>query len=89
MKTWLVAGLLSASLSSLAATTPMTIGSQGAETNKTPRTGQSMVTVRESFGSPMQEAPAVGEPPITRWVYKNFTVYFEHDKVIHAVKHKS
>ena len=28
---------------------------------------------------------AVGEPPITRWEYRNMIVYFEYDRVIHAV----
>ena len=29
------------------------------------------------------------QPPITRWDYPSFSVYFEHDKVIHAVaKHQ-
>jgi hypothetical protein len=28
---------------------------------------------------------AVEQPPITRWDYPAFSVYFEHDRVIHAV----
>ena len=31
----------------------------------------------------------VGEPPITRWIYPAFSVYFEHDHVVHAVLNKS
>ncbi|WP_444998503.1 hypothetical protein [Aliikangiella sp. IMCC44359] len=54
-----------------------------------PRTGQSMQQVESKFGEPSQKLPAIGEPPITRWQYANFTVYFEHDKVIHAVEHRS
>jgi hypothetical protein len=27
----------------------------------------------------------VGAPPITRWDYPNFSVFFEGDRVIHAV----
>lgn len=52
---------------------------------QTPERGASMETVRSRFGEPQQARPAVGEPPITRWVYPAFTVYFEHDRVIHAV----
>jgi hypothetical protein len=29
--------------------------------------------------------PAVGEPPISRWEYTGYTVYFEHDLVLHSV----
>jgi len=29
--------------------------------------------------------PTVGKPPITRWDYPSFSVFFEHDRVIHAV----
>jgi hypothetical protein len=30
----------------------------------------------------------VGDPPISRWVYDHFTVYFEYDKVLHSVVNK-
>ncbi len=50
-----------------------------------PRAGMSMDQVRARFGEPQTVVPAVGKPPITRWVYPDFTVYFEYDKVIHAV----
>lgn len=52
-----------------------------------PRRGLSMERVRASYGVPNQEVAAVGTPPITRWVYGGFTVYFEHEFVIHAVQH--
>ncbi len=50
-----------------------------------PSRGLVMDTVRERYGDPERIASAVGEPPITRWVYGDFTVYFEHDRVIHSV----
>lgn len=53
-----------------------------------PNTGLSMETVWERFGKPQSELPAVGTPPITRWVYGDFTVYFEHDRVINTVVHR-
>ena len=53
-----------------------------------PRTGQTMDSVRSRFGTPEQEIPWVGEPPITRWVYPRFTVYFEHEYVINSVIHR-
>lgn len=51
-----------------------------------PRRGASMERVRERFGAPADTRDAVGEPPITRWEYDGFTVFFEYDHVIHAVR---
>ena len=50
-----------------------------------PVRGLSMEAVEEQFGAPTRVLDAVGEPPITRWVYPEFTVYFEHQFVIHPV----
>ena len=44
-----------------------------------------MSTVEANFGEPRARHAAVGQPPITRWDYDGFTVYFEHNHVIHAV----
>ena len=51
-----------------------------------PSRGMSMEGVETRFGAPTNRRPAVGEPPITRWEYPDFTVYFEHQFVIHAVR---
>lgn len=50
-----------------------------------PDRGQSMASVETQFGKPESIVSAVGQPPITRWVYAGFTVYFEGDTVIRAV----
>ena len=50
-----------------------------------PSRGMSQERVRAEFGSPQSTQPAVGDPPISRWHYPNFVVFFEYDKVIHAV----
>jgi len=50
-----------------------------------PQRGESMDQVWKRFGSPGEELPAVGNPPITRWVYDRFTVYFEDRSVINSV----
>ncbi len=50
-----------------------------------PTRGASMATVEARFGSPSQQQAAVGAPPITRWDYPGFVVFFEHDRVIHTV----
>ena len=50
-----------------------------------PQKGMSKAQVRKKFGEPVQTYPAVGQPPITRWKFADFTVYFEHNHVVHAV----
>lgn len=50
-----------------------------------PTRGMTQERVRADFGSPQNEDAAVGEPPISRWHYAGFVVYFEYDRVIHAV----
>lgn len=47
--------------------------------------GTSMESVQATFGTPTSQRPAVGDPPIARWDYPGFAVYFEYDLVIHAV----
>ncbi len=53
-----------------------------------PGSGADMTTVAAQYGEPESKKDAVGEPPITRWVYPNYTVYFEHDRVIDVVVHR-
>ncbi|MFC4312135.1 hypothetical protein ACFPN2_23845 [Steroidobacter flavus] len=50
-----------------------------------PARGATMEKVEAQFGAPSERLPAVGEPPITRWKYPGFEVYFEHQRVIHTV----
>lgn len=51
-----------------------------------PLRGMSMQAVEARFGAPSQRRAAVGTPPITRWDYPEFIVYFEYQHVIHAVR---
>jgi hypothetical protein len=51
----------------------------------TPSRGMTMNEVSNKFGAPTSKIPAVGNPPISRWEYPGFVVYFEHDYVIHSV----
>jgi len=50
-----------------------------------PTRGTSMAQVEARFGAPAERYAAVGQPPITRWVYPSFVVYFEYQHVVHAV----
>ena len=41
--------------------------------------------VEATFGQPGSRVAAIGDPPISRWEYADFIVFFEYDRVIHAV----
>ena len=51
----------------------------------TPSRGMTMDQVSSKFGAPVNKVPAVGKPPISRWEYPGFVVYFEYRHVIHSV----
>jgi len=51
--------------------------------------GMTMAKVEEIFGTPIKKTPAVGKPPITRWVYPHYVVYFEKNIVLHTVSKAS
>jgi hypothetical protein len=50
-----------------------------------PTRGMSMAAVAKQFGQPNSKVSAIGQPPISRWVYNDFVVFFEHSHVIDAV----
>lgn len=50
-----------------------------------PGRGMKKEDVEKRFGPPVEKVEAVGKPPISRWVYQDFTVFFEGDYVLHAV----
>jgi hypothetical protein len=55
-----------------------------------PKRGVTMSEVEKHFGAPVTRHAAVGggsphRPAITRWDYSGFAVFFEGDRVIHAV----
>lgn len=56
-----------------------------------PAKGSSMAAVSREFGAPKLRHPAVGgdspkHPPITRWDYESFSVFFENQHVVDAVR---
>lgn len=53
-----------------------------------PQRGMSMDQVRAQLGAPQEIKTAVGQPPITRWIYDSYTVYFEYRHVINSVPHR-
>jgi hypothetical protein len=50
-----------------------------------PRAGLNKSEVEARFGQPARTVAAIGDPPISRWEYTGFIVYFENDLVIHSV----
>ena len=50
-----------------------------------PHHGQTKDQVSGTFGDPVERHGPVGNPPISRWVYPEFTVYFENQWVLRAV----
>ncbi|KEZ76920.1 hypothetical protein C41B8_12634 [Salinisphaera hydrothermalis C41B8] len=51
----------------------------------TPQRGETMRHVRARYGAPLSRRGPVGRPPITRWNYAGYHVYFEGNRVIHTV----
>lgn len=80
--------LLSLPLSAHAEVLQIPIGQQGqAASLPLPERGMRQTAVLERFGLPDEEHAPVGKPPITRWDYREFSVYFESGVVIDSVVH--
>lgn len=67
---------------------------EAAQDVELPRRGELMDSVERRFGAPSQKHAPVGgdrpqHPPITRWDYPTFSVYFEHTHVVNSVLAKS
>lgn len=60
-----------------------------AQTVMHPAKGMLKSQVEQQFGPPISKSEPVGQPPISKWDYGSFTVYFEHDHVITSVLNKS
>lgn len=73
----------------LAATVYWPATTLAASDQDVPGRGMSKTEVRAQFGEPRQTRAAVGNPPITRWDYDGFSVYFENDTTLHSVREKN
>ena len=78
--------LLAAAWGTAGADTLRMDGASAFEGDGHPTRGMSQTSVESKYGAPATVRAPVGDPPITRWEYPDFVVYFEHDKVIHAVR---
>ena len=75
---------LAAATPALAETLSTDTGTPAAAADR-PNRGSTMATVQGRYGEPASRHAAVGVPPITRWDYPQFSVYFENDRVLHSV----
>lgn len=67
------------------------IASQGdyLGTISTPAAREKQAAILQRYGQPNTQTAPTGSPPISRWDYADFSVYFEGDVVIHSVlKHR-
>jgi hypothetical protein len=82
---WLFSLLAAAAVTGPALADELKMTSAPAAASDRPTRGMSMEKVEAIYGAPTRRVPAVGNPPITRWEYPGFVVYFEHHLVIHSV----
>ena len=80
-----VLSLVLLSLGGFAAADTHDASGASATADSRPTRGMSEASVEARFGAPVTKVAAVGEPPISRWEYPGFIVYFEYDLVIHTV----
>jgi hypothetical protein len=85
LRTISLVALLLAAMGSANADTLHMQGASAGSNDERPTRGMTQASVESKYGSPAAVKAPVGDPPITRWEYANFVVFFEHDKVIHAV----
>ena len=69
-----------------AQTLDMQGASAAASDDGRPTRGSTQAQVEAKYGEPQARNEAVGDPPISSWEYADMIVYFEYDRVIHAVK---
>jgi hypothetical protein len=58
-----------------------------ADSMELPKNGQNKAAIEAKFGAPVQKQTEVGDPPISSWKYKDYSVYFEYDLVLFTVLH--
>ncbi len=83
-----------ASLPSHADNTPLAVRASQPIAAPHPSRGMTMAQVQKQFGAPQSKMdPRGGQkrdwPTINRWVYPQFTVYFQRDRVLDVVANKA
>jgi hypothetical protein len=72
-------------LASIASADELKMTPEPQSSGNQPSRGMSMEKVEAAYGAPANRVAAVGNPPITRWDYPGFVVFFEHNIVLHSV----
>jgi hypothetical protein len=94
MQTRILAALLCGCALASAAVAETLVVNDGVQVRESqldrPKRGLTMDQVEKQFGAPATRHPTVGgssvqQPPITRWDYSGFSVFFERDRVIDSV----
>ena len=86
LRTISLVALLAAAWGTAGADTLQMSGAAAPQDDRHPTRGMTQASVDSKFAAPAAVKAPVGDPPITRWEYSGFIVYFEYDKVIHAVR---
>lgn len=91
---FLAASLLLAFIAPVQADRLLIERAQAGELANLPTRGMTMTQVELKFGTPQQKldprgGQSVAWPVIHRWVYPQFTVYFERNRVIDAVLNRA
>lgn len=86
LRTISLVALLAVAWSTAGADTLQMDGAIAPQDDGRPTRGMTQASVESKFGAPATVKSPVGDPPITRWEYAEFIVYFEYDRVIHAVR---
>ena len=81
-----LAALLTAAWGMAGADTLEMQGTSAMADDGRPTRGMTQAKVESKYGAPASVKAPVGDPPITRWEYANMVVFFEYDRVIHAVR---
>jgi len=83
---WILSALAgSALLGAIASADELKMTSAPDGSGNQPARGMSMAKVEAAYGAPANRISAVGNPPITRWEYPAFVVFFENNVVLHSV----
>ena len=85
LRTLSLAAMLAFSLATASADTVELQGASPGSDSARPSRGMTQAAVEARFGIPNRRVAAVGDPPISQWEYSGYIVYFEYDRVIHAV----
>lgn len=81
---WIVSTLVALGMSAVHAD-ELTMPASAASSADHPSRGMTMEKVEAAYGAPASREAAVGQPPITRWEYPGYVVYFENNIVLHTV----